>query len=1128
MLFATITLIRGGLMISIQEKIQLFITRFNGNKLAVEWYDKSGKKQWAPYCHNEFDRKLGCKKGEITGACNDCKLKDYSSWTEKSASNHIFGSIVYSHTGKRKSHGVYPLMPDGTVHFGAIDFDNRHTFLDVKDFYEACVSYGLEGHIARSTSKGWHIYFFFADPVLAKEFRAIVLFIMEAHSFDWACRPEIFPKQNEIRENEFGNLIKVPMILHQIEQGRNCFVSTQDVPTGNGSTGINIEKQWEYLKDTTLISRKTITDIIEINKINIDILAGPSYSASTTQINTKWTPPLSGDFIKILQNCPALKKVAQNPFDKDVNHEQRFALAMTAIRCKNGIEHLRSIFPAKQGEWNDKEMIDENGYLKGSKRVEEIILYAKEKNYKPWSCQKLKEIDACKNGKRCLEAKQVFKQENGHLVPIDGEFRLPSPIRFAYDKDTGVGLEELISMGKNCKGSDESSVLKLFMDNLIHITKLDHAKTRLVIDTFSKAGGIKASTLVSAMKAFQKEKKMSVGDLSFSFNGATYSVDIERKRYLKTVASKEDVKVHEITNFLTDLKEIRTQKDGEGREIVIYKGEIITPKGPTTFNINKDEWHNRRRLPQLIGQITNNKAMLEEKYTEDFLRCTQEFCDYKIKSVLTEFGYYGPDKATYYSPSVVIDKNGIRPNNKEQDMDLSGGRIVSQADLTILEEEEFKSVTRTFMDDILSLLEPKSVLPVFGYYFMIPVLGRFGGTDRKGNDLIQKPTLWLEGLQGTGKTSLAKLLNCLFGNFLQDGLKETWLSSYNFISKEGLQMKDLPFLVDDFKYNSLLDMEIASRVINNYYDSTGRRTLRRDGTYNTERVIKGYLVSTGEDIPKDASTISRCILVHFDPVAADVDKFRRCEKNAVNYKGITPYFIYYLYQYTNAELVEKINSMQDILLNKNGGVCDARITRNIACMCAGFWYFLDFVLRYNIITQTEFDDLWDKFMKSIDTIGERMFGETYQSQSSNMFLEILGSMIDSDGVKIKNYNDESTHNKQLVGFVEVENGYNPADEFVYIYPRAAYSEVVTFMRKTGDSLKHGIRAITTHLIHQKYIIKAEDGRSTVRKRREEDEGSKIDRVWVIKKSVLKMKDTLRMVKPSGPKKEDNPFYSDKD
>jgi len=1080
----------------VMENIKLFVQRFNGDRLALEWFDKKRdfKKQFAPHCNNKFSSVCLLGKG-VVSPCKKCEHKSYSGWTEKTAKDHIFGSIIDKRCNKIQSHGVYLLRENGLCHFGAVDFDDKHTFNDVRDFYHAAYDYGLAGHIARSTNKGWHIYYFFSEPVPAIKIRSAVFGVMR--DFDWAVIPEVFPKQNTVQENDFGNLIKPPMIHPNMVEGRNCFVNEGDIPIGNNSIeGVRIEEQWEYLKSATTISEYELDDIINENSfdLNIDKKSGHVYTA---QENIPWSEPRTGDFVKVIQGCETIQNIIEKPFE--VSHEHRFGMAIVAGHCKNGFDHLRSIFPAGEHEWERGSDVDENGKLRGSKPVEDIINQVKQYNYKPYTCQKFKDIGACSKCGTCVEKRRRMTKENGVLVPLPGEYVEPTPFRFAIDKQTGVSPSDILMLAKTTEGKDQEHVVNLFNEHIDQIISFDESHRLLILDEFKRSGKLSHKIMKAIIKEAEKSAKGVIGENQeeFVFSGETYRADYGKHRLVKLIPGKEETKIIEFTNFIPNLKEIKVLRTTEDDEIVVYCGSLDTGGRVFNFEIEESEWHNRRLLPQKIGRLTNGEAILKEKYAEDFLLFTNELSRESrvTRSILTSFGYYGENHEMYFSPSVTIDKDGIYPNDN-QELDLSQGRLSRHADFMLLDEKEFKEVLKFFWENISTWLAPESTLPVLAYYFLTPIMGRFG------NGGMEKPALWMQGTPSTGKTTLARILNCLFGDFFPLSRKNTWMSSYNHICKEGSYMKDLPYLVDDYR-SAIIKKSEAEKVINNYYDEIGRGTLSRSSNFNDTRVIKGNLIITGEDIPKDGGSISRCLVVSFNPVKPDKEKLDAIESKLDLYKGITPYYIHHLYQYDTSDFLQKITNWIEYFNGVAQGFCDARVTKNAGLLSLGAEMFVSLLSKYAIISKTDEKIIMNQFLTSIRLEVLDTSIEANKNQGANQFMDTLKDLISMNAVLIDGLNNEKAQYKPQIGWIDIENGV-PCDEFVYINKSASLTEVRQFLKRSDDKLTHGERTIFQQLTKMSAVG---DGVSVTRKRH----NGSLQRVWVIKKSFLDIVDILRPV-----------------
>lgn len=142
--------------------------------------------------------------------------------------------------------GTYPVQPDGTVRFGALDVDVRKDFIAqwrldssfaaradrqmrdlVRLLLTRCRERSLPASLEWSGYKGYHLWFFFDRPVPAAAVRALLGTLAEDTGPHPFCGVEVFPKQDTLREGGLGNLIKVPLGTHRVSGRRSCFLDPE-------------------------------------------------------------------------------------------------------------------------------------------------------------------------------------------------------------------------------------------------------------------------------------------------------------------------------------------------------------------------------------------------------------------------------------------------------------------------------------------------------------------------------------------------------------------------------------------------------------------------------------------------------------------------------------------------------------------------------------------------------------------------------------------------------------------------------------------------------------------------------------------------------------------------------------
>ncbi len=158
----------GGVRVSKQspaaDRIALFLSLFRGRAdvYARRWESRNGRAGYSPACRNEWQKGV-CLKPK--GRCADCSRAKYFPYDESAVASHLSGRCVL---------GVYPLLPDETCHFLAIDFDEDHWRDDVRAVYATCQAQNIPCAIEVSRSgNGAHLWFFFSEAVEAAKARAL-------------------------------------------------------------------------------------------------------------------------------------------------------------------------------------------------------------------------------------------------------------------------------------------------------------------------------------------------------------------------------------------------------------------------------------------------------------------------------------------------------------------------------------------------------------------------------------------------------------------------------------------------------------------------------------------------------------------------------------------------------------------------------------------------------------------------------------------------------------------------------------------------------------------------------------------------------------------------------------------
>jgi superfamily II DNA or RNA helicase/very-short-patch-repair endonuclease len=244
---------------------------------------KTGKAGYQPACANEWVRGV-CDKPRIK--CTDCPNRRFLQVTDDVVRWHLSGRDEH---GRDFVMGVYPLLPDETCHFLAIDFDRDHWQEDAAAFMDTCRRLRIPAALERSRSgNGGHVWIFFAEAIAASLARKLGSHIltetMEAHP-DIGLRSydRLFPNQDTLPKGGFGNLIALPLQRRARDRGHSVFLDDQLHPH---------EDQWAFLASMKRATRAQAEALVREAEGNGRIV-GVRFVVTEEEEDTPWMAPPS-------------------------------------------------------------------------------------------------------------------------------------------------------------------------------------------------------------------------------------------------------------------------------------------------------------------------------------------------------------------------------------------------------------------------------------------------------------------------------------------------------------------------------------------------------------------------------------------------------------------------------------------------------------------------------------------------------------------------------------------------------------------------------------------------------------------------------------------------------------------
>ena len=133
--------------------------------------------------------------------------------------------------------GIYALLPGDRCRFLAFDLDGRSSQRDARALAETAHELGVAAAVERSRSgDGAHVWVFFAEAVLASAARQLGALLlretMRRSDLDLSSYDRLFPNQDLLPENGFGNLIALPLQGRARRHGNSVFLDPKTLSHG--------------------------------------------------------------------------------------------------------------------------------------------------------------------------------------------------------------------------------------------------------------------------------------------------------------------------------------------------------------------------------------------------------------------------------------------------------------------------------------------------------------------------------------------------------------------------------------------------------------------------------------------------------------------------------------------------------------------------------------------------------------------------------------------------------------------------------------------------------------------------------------------------------------------------------
>ena len=165
--------------------------------------------------------------------------------------------VIHSHLSGEQTIGIYPLLPNNTTYFLAIDFDGPQWLAESTKVHTVSSQLNLPCYSERSRSgDGGHLWFFFETAIPAWKARQLgKLLLHTSHIVTRKTFDRMFPSQDEHTGKGFGNLIALPLQWSAVTHNNTVFLDPSGTPYPD---------QWHLLQSVNKISPASINALLHV------------------------------------------------------------------------------------------------------------------------------------------------------------------------------------------------------------------------------------------------------------------------------------------------------------------------------------------------------------------------------------------------------------------------------------------------------------------------------------------------------------------------------------------------------------------------------------------------------------------------------------------------------------------------------------------------------------------------------------------------------------------------------------------------------------------------------------------------------------------------------------------------
>ena len=334
-------------------------------------------------------------------------------------------------------------------------------------------------------------------------------------------------------------------------------------------------------------------------------------------------------------------------------------------------------------------------------------------------------------------------------------------------------------------------------------------------------------------------------------------------------------------------------------------------------------------------------------------------------------------------------------------------------------------------------------------------------------------SVFLEGLTGTFKSSLAALAQSHWGRYIHTGLPGSWSSTDNHLERRAFTLKDVMFVIDDYAVNQHNRKELeakASRVLRAQGNRSGRGRLRADGTECPALPPRGVILATGEQRPSVGRSITaRMLVVELNRTDVDVGRLTAAQEAAERLPHAMAGYVGWLADKADSLTVDLENRFEALRTKAADlGKGHPRLPSNIAHFFLGLEMLLDYAVDVKAKSAATADDLRHRVWVALMAQGAAMARLVTEEKPVQQYLETLATLVAEHKAELRDKTQGVVHAPDAVDI-----GWKD-DAYVYLKPRPAFEATRAAAWKAGEPLALSESEMRRELAREGLLVSDQD------------------------------------------------------